>query len=138
MIKKLLTISLMFVCPFASAKPINLNCSTAYSQGYDKTYFSVKLDEWNQSVTHANSYGQIEFETTAFFQPNRISYQNSKTSNGATFSSLYEINRTTLSVTKTVNTELSGSVGINSFSLTEGSHTEFGSCSIAQASNTRI
>lgn len=135
MLRKSLIISALFVCPFASSKPIDLNCYIGNSY---KTYFSVKLDEQGQSVIHANDLGQVEFYTTGFFQPNRISYQNTRSSGGATFTSIYEINRTTLSVMKTFIIELSNSVSIENFSLREEETTNFGSCSIAETNNARI
>lgn len=84
----------------AHAEAAYLDCELQGDRG-DSLKFQVKVDEASGKVTHTQDNG-MAFNTEGFFAPNAISYQKIDLVAGLKMTLRYEINRTTLAITRTM------------------------------------
>jgi hypothetical protein len=133
----------LWLCGAASAAPVYLDCVTKVQNpkpgAASEFRFSLKADEASGNVTHNDADGSA-FNTKGFFSANEISYQHVNAGSSFTTTTVYQIDRTNLSVLRTFNSELSEEAmdTLNGGRESRHSITTSGICRIADVKKRKI
>jgi len=92
----LLAILIASISTFAYGEVIYLSCKVIDKEG-DANPFTVSIDKNTKKITHTRDHGYM-FNADGFFSPDKISYKESKASNGLVYTDKFSINRADLSV----------------------------------------